>query len=80
MMVAACVQSMILEPDYPHIVFAFPYRGVIVEIAHSSDDGRSLYSAWIKHPTGFAIAVPKSYSRKDAIHRACEWVDQAFRF
>lgn len=69
---------MILEPDYPHVILAFPYRGVTVEITHSEDDGISLYSAWVNYAQGSAVAVPKAYSRNDAIRRARRWVDQAF--
>jgi hypothetical protein len=69
---------MILEPDYPHVVFAFPYRGVKVEITQCDQDGINLYSAWVDYPQGSAVAVPKAYSRNDAIRRARRWVDQAF--
>lgn len=69
---------MILEPDYPNVVFAFPYRGVRIEITQSEDEGISLYSAWVEYAQGSAVAVPKAYSRNDAIRRARHWVDQSF--
>lgn len=69
---------MIFEPDYPHVVFAFPYRGVRVEITCSDDEGQPIFSAWVDYPTGSAVAVPKAYSRTEAVRRAQRWVDQAF--
>lgn len=69
---------MIIDPDYPQTVFAFPYRGVTIQITLSRGDEQTLYSAWVNYPTGSAVAVPKAYSRDEAIHRARHWVEQAF--
>lgn len=69
---------MIFEPDYPQVVFAFPYRGVRVEITRCEEEGVGLYSAWVNYAQGSAVAVPKAYSRNDAIRRARRWVDQSF--
>lgn len=69
---------MILEPDYPHIVLAFPYRGVKIAIDQSDQEGIPVYAAWISYATGDAVAVPCAHTREEAIRRAKRWVDRRF--
>ncbi len=69
---------MILDPHYPHIVFAFPYRGLNIEVEQSSENGQLIYSVWVNYATGTAVAVPQARTREDAIRRAKRWVDRKF--
>ena len=69
---------MIIEPDYPHVVFAFPYRGLTIEIEQSTLDDSLIYAAWVEYASGSAVAVPKAWTREDAIQRAKQWVDRKF--
>jgi hypothetical protein len=69
---------MIIDPHYPHIVFAFPYRGLSIEIEESTVDDRRCYAAWVNYDLGSAVAVPHSWSREEAIRRAKRWVDRKF--
>ncbi|MEO1093462.1 MAG: hypothetical protein AAFX01_01010 [Cyanobacteria bacterium J06638_28] len=69
---------MIIEPHYPHIVFAFPYRGLSIEVERGAHDGRPIYAAWVNYATGSAVAVPSAATREDAIRRAKRWVDRKF--
>ncbi|MBE9069387.1 hypothetical protein IQ260_22335 [Leptolyngbya cf. ectocarpi LEGE 11479] len=70
----------IADPDHIHTVLAFPYRGVTIQIASGTHLGVKIYTAWIDYATGSAVAVPKAYSRNEAIRRAKQWVLQKFRF
>ena len=70
----------IADPDYINTVFSFPYRGVTIQIASSTHLGAKIYTAWIDYATGSAVAVPKAYSRSEAIRRAKTWVVQKFIF
>lgn len=70
----------IADPDYINTVFSFPYHGVTIQITSSSHLGVKIYTAWVNYATGSAVAVPKAYSRSDAIKRAKQWVKQKFRF
>lgn len=69
---------MIIEPDYPHVVFAFPYRGLTIQIERSTLDDYSVYAAWVNYDLGSAMAVPKAWTRADAVQRAKQWVDRKF--
>lgn len=69
---------MILDPHYPDIVVAFPYRGLRIEIEKDSLDGRPVYAAWVNYAAGSAMAVPKAWTREDAIRRAKHWIDHKF--
>lgn len=71
---------MIIDPHYPHIVLAFSYRGLTIEIEQASEDNLTLYAAWVNYDSGSAVAVPKAWSRADAIQRAKQWVDRKFQF
>ena len=68
----------IADPDYINTVFAFPYRGVTIQITSGTHLGVKIYTAWIDYATGSAVAVPKAYSRNEAIKRAKKWVMQKF--
>lgn len=69
---------MIIEPDYPNVVFAFPYRGLTIAIEQSTLDNYLIYAAWVDYASGSAVAVPKAWTREDAIRRAKRWVDRRF--
>lgn len=69
---------MIIDPHYPKIVFAFPYRGLDIEVEKSTLDGQPIYAAWVNYASGSAVAVPKAWTREDAIRRAKRWVDRKF--
>lgn len=69
---------MIIDPHYPHIVFAFPYRDFQIEIEQTVLDDLTVYAAWVNYDTGSAVAVPKAWTRADAIQRAKRWVDRKF--
>lgn len=68
----------IADPDHIKTVFAFPYHGVTIQITSDTHLGMKIYTAWIDYPTGSAVAVPKAYSRSDAIRKAKKWVVQKF--
>ena len=68
----------IAEPDFINTVFAFPYRGLRIEITTTQHQGQTVYTAWVDYATGSAVAVPKAYSRKEAIWRAKSWVRRRF--
>ncbi|MEO0430842.1 MAG: hypothetical protein AAF151_04020 [Cyanobacteria bacterium J06656_5] len=70
----------IADPDHINTVFAFPYRGVTIQITSGTHLGMTIYTAWIDHATGSAVAVPKAYTRSDAIRRAKSWVTRKFSF
>lgn len=69
---------MIIDPHYPNIVLAFPYRGLNIEVEKSSSEGQIIYAAWVNYASGSAVAVPKAWTREDAIQRAKRWVDRRF--
>ncbi|MFM7220613.1 MAG: hypothetical protein ACKO21_10460 [Nodosilinea sp.] len=64
------------EPDYPHVIGAFTYRGFQLAIEKSEDNGLTVFSVWADHDLGTAIAVPGALSRREAIYKARRWVDQ----
>ena len=68
----------IADPDHINTVFAFPYRGVTIQITRGTHLGMTIYTAWIDYSTGSAVAVPKAYTRIDAIRRAKQWVMRKF--
>lgn len=67
---------MIIEPHYPKIILAFPYRDFTIEIEKGSLDDVTVYAAWVSYASGTAVAVPKAWTRTDAIQRAKRWVDR----
>lgn len=69
---------MIIEPHYPKIIFAFPYRGLNIEVERGVLDGKPVYAAWVSHALGCAVAVPKAWTREDAVQKAKRWVDRKF--
>jgi hypothetical protein len=64
------------EPDYPHVVLSFEYRGFRLELDQSSEDGVPMYAVWATYATGCAVAVPGVVSRSEAIYKARRWVDR----
>lgn len=70
---------IIADPDYPHIVLSFPYRGWRIEIDQGTHQGQTTYTAWANYPEGCAIAVPCAFSRASVIRQAKRWVDQRMR-
>lgn len=66
---------MTLNPDFPHIIWSFVYRGWRLEVDQCEEDGQVLYAVWASHDTGTAIAVPRSLTRAEAIQRAKKYVD-----
>lgn len=63
------------EPDYPHVVMSFAYRGFQLEIDQSETDGIPIYAVWASYEWGCAVAVKGVYSRREAIYKAKRWVD-----
>ncbi|MEO0758877.1 MAG: hypothetical protein AAFY78_18625 [Cyanobacteria bacterium J06648_16] len=68
----------IADPDAINVAMSFLYHGLHVQITTSHEDGLTVYSAWVDHATGSAVAVPMAYSRNEAITRAKTWVRQNF--
>jgi hypothetical protein len=66
---------MISQPDYPHIVLSFTYRGWKIELDQGELDGQTIYAVWASNDIGCAVAVPYAPSRGIAIQRAKCWVD-----
>jgi hypothetical protein len=66
---------MILNPDFPHIIWSFTYRGWRLEVDQSATDGQVLYAVWANHEAGCAIAVPCAVTQAEAIKRAKKYVD-----
>lgn len=71
-----------IDPHYPHIVLTFTYRDCKIEIEQDEDrvNQRYVYSVWVNYDQGCAIAVPTAMTRRDAIRRAKQWIDQRFSF
>ena len=70
----------IADPDYINTVFSFPYRGMTIQITSGTYLGAKIYTAWVDYATGSAVAVPKAYSRSEAIRLAKSWVTKKFVF
>ena len=66
---------MILNPDFPHIVWSFTYRGWQLEVDQSEEDDQVLYAVWANHKAGCAVAVPCAFTQAEAIKRAKRYVD-----
>jgi hypothetical protein len=69
---------MIIDPHYPHIVLTCPYRHCTIELEQSVWHDVTTYTAWVNYETGSAVAVPKAWTRTDAIRRAKQWIDRNF--
>ncbi|MGF1458293.1 MAG: hypothetical protein ACFBSG_04635 [Leptolyngbyaceae cyanobacterium] len=67
---------MIIDPHYPNIILAFAYRESKIEIEKTQWEGVTAYAAWVSHETGTAVAVPKAWTRIEAIQQAKQWVDR----
>ncbi|MEM6451355.1 MAG: hypothetical protein AAF703_13680 [Cyanobacteria bacterium P01_D01_bin.105] len=65
-------------PDYPNVVWAFDYRGLNIEITTGTHHGQTIYSAWVTHANGSAVAVPFAQTREAAITLAKRWVRSHF--
>lgn len=68
-----------IEPDYPHIVLTFTYRGFRVEIDQSQFAGQNIYAAWANYPQGCAMAVPFALTRAQAVKKAKMWINCRIR-
>lgn len=64
----------IATPNYPNVIWAFSYRGVKIEITTDSYNQQHIYSAWVTHSTGSAVAVPIAPTQEIAITRAKQWI------
>jgi hypothetical protein len=64
------------DPDYPHIVLSFDYRGWKIEIDQGELNGQTTYAVWVGYDQGCAMAVPFAHSRSEAIRRARRWIDR----
>lgn len=64
-----------IEPHYPQIILSFTYRDCKIEIDRDELDGHGIYSAWVNHKQGCAVAVPRATTSMDAIKRAKQWID-----
>ncbi|WOD37818.1 hypothetical protein [Nodosilinea sp. E11] len=64
------------DPDYPHVVLSFDYRGFRLELDQSTENGVLMYAVWATYDRGCAVAVPGVISRSEAIFKARRWVDQ----
>jgi len=67
---------VILNPDYPHIIWSFAYRGWQLEIDCAEEDGQVVYAVWANHATGCAIAVPRALTQEAAIRSGKQYVDR----
>ena len=65
-------------PDYPNVVWAFFHRGLKIEITTSHYRNQLVYSAWVTHEKGSAVAVPVASTREIAIARAKQWIKTHF--
>ncbi|MCG8365888.1 MAG: DUF3787 domain-containing protein [Pseudanabaenales cyanobacterium] len=70
---------MIIDPDYPHVVLSFTYRGFKIEIDQGQFEGQRSYAAWANYAKGCAVAVPFARTRTEAVRNAKEWVDRRLK-
>ena len=69
---------MIIDPHYPHVVLACPYREFMIEVEQTVWNDVTTYAAWVNYETGSAVAVPKAWTRAEAIRQAKRWIDLRF--
>lgn len=69
---------MIIDPDYPHVILTFIYRGCKIEISQDFHHGQTIYTAWVNYHQGCAVAVPCANSRNLAISKAKTWIQRKF--
>ncbi len=67
---------MILNPDYPQIIWSFEYRGWRLELDRTEEDGQEVYAVWANHESGCAIAVPRALTKEDAIRRGKQYIER----
>ncbi|WP_272127832.1 hypothetical protein [Spirulina sp. CS-785/01] len=67
---------MIEDPHYPNIVLSFSYRGYQIELDRGDWQGQEIYTAWVNHDQGCAVAVPWALTRKIALRQAKNWIDR----
>ncbi len=70
----------IATPDYLDVIWAFSYRGIKIEITTTLHHEQMVYSAWVTHATGSAVAVPKATTREMAIAQAKQWIHTHFQW
>jgi hypothetical protein len=73
------------DPDYPHVILSFVYRGFTIQITRDRfalpprgdrAEQQDIYTAWANHDCGSAVAVPVAVTSKLAIRKAKRWVDR----
>ena len=64
-----------IEPDFPHIMLTFEYKGWKFEIDEGKMNGYATYAAWANYKLGCVVAVPYASSLKEAVRRAKQWID-----
>lgn len=67
---------MILNPDYPQIIWSFEYRGWTLDVDCTDTDGQEVYAVWANNDIGCAIAVPRATTKEEAIRRGKQYVDR----
>ncbi|MDB9493314.1 hypothetical protein PN441_15555 [Spirulina major CS-329] len=67
---------MIPDPDIVNVTLSFPYRGYMIQLAPGTWQGVRIYTAWVAYDWGDAIAVPKAWTREEAVRRARLWIDR----
>ena len=69
----------IADPDFPHVVLGFTYRGCKITIDKGECNGQLTYAAWVDYEfgdvIGSAVAVPFAFGRAEAMRKAKRWVD-----
>ena len=65
-------------PHYSKAIWTFTYRGLKIEITTDIHHEEKIYSAWVIHATGSAVAVPRAQTKKIAIIRAKQWIEAHF--
>ena len=68
--------GFISDPDYPHVVITFVYRGFTIQIARDRWQEQEIFTAWANYDYGSAVAVPCAVTSKLAIRNAKRWVDR----
>jgi hypothetical protein len=67
--------NVMIDPDFPHIILAFDYKGWRIEVEQGELRGCTTYSVWVNDEQGCAVAVPYATSRQEAVRCAKQWID-----
>lgn len=65
-----------IDPDYPHVILSFMYRDFEIKISRDRWREQNIYTAWVDHSLGSAVAVPCAVTTKLAVRNAKRWVDK----